>query len=177
MKFCPNCGHELEAGAKFCPACGAQLATDSQQVSAQTTTEQPRNATETTANQQERQNEQSDEGQPTAPVSEADQPQLGFVGSVQYVLKHAFEFNGDVPESRKSVFWWAVLAVLLFDCVALLIPGIGWILGWAADLLLVSATMRRLTYLGQNPNLGWLMVVPVIYAWPVVLMFLDKKAE
>lgn len=168
MKFCPNCGHQLEPDAQFCPACGTQIAgtqQSAQRVSETVTVEETVNPKGTTENHNEKQNNQ------------ADQPQLGFVGSVQYVLQHAFEFNGNVPESRKSVFWWAGLAVMIFDCVVILLPGIGWLLGWAADFLLVSATMRRLTYIGQNPKIGWLIVVPVIYIWPLVLMGFDKKAE
>lgn len=177
MKFCPNCGHQLEEGAKFCPACGAQLTAESDQVSEKASVEQPEVVADTTVNSDTSKGENNYEEHRESQNGQANQQQLGFVGSVQYVVKHAFEFNGDVPESRKSVFWWAALAVMIFDCVAILIPGIGWLLGWGADVFLISACMRRLTYIGQNPKIGWLMIVPAIYAWPLVLMLFDKKAE
>lgn len=161
MKFCPNCGHELPTGTKFCPACGTPIP-------------QPAPASETATAQPQ------DPVPPTARVTtqandvEA-QPQLGFVGSVQYVLKHAFEFNGNVPESRKSVFWWAYLAYCIVVVIAELFGTIGVVLNLVLAILLVAATMRRLAYLGRNDQLGWLLMIPLVNLYIFYLMLLDRK--
>jgi Predicted membrane protein len=125
MKFCPNCGHELEEGAKFCPSCGAQLTTESDKVSEKSPVEQPKVAAETTVNGDASRSENSYEEHRESQNNQANQQQLGFVGSVQYVVKHAFEFNGDAPESRKSVFWWAYLAYCLVVLILAFVPALG----------------------------------------------------
>lgn len=176
MKFCPNCGHQLEKGAKFCPACGAQLTTESSdQASEKAPVEQPEVTAKVTVNDDTRKNENHYEEHHESQNGTTDQPQLGFVGSIQYIMQHAFEFNGDVPESRKSVFWWGFLGVTLLNLVFVAIPYLGTILCWATQLLLVAALMRRLAYLKQNVGLGWLFMVPVISLYPLFLMFIDRK--
>jgi uncharacterized Zn finger protein (UPF0148 family) len=175
MKYCVKCGHELAEGAKFCPSCGHPVeqreTVQPQESMSQQTAVQPE--LQVAQGQQQEQEYQ----QATTQTVEDDQPQLGFVGSIQYILKHAFEFNGNVPESRKSVFWWGVLGVLILDMVLIFIPAIGWLLGWIADILLVSATMRRLKYINQNPGLGWLFLIPVLTIYPTILMLLDRKGD
>ncbi|ETY72848.1 hypothetical protein LFAB_15445 [Lactiplantibacillus fabifermentans T30PCM01] len=180
MKFCSNCGQALPAGVKFCPKCGQAIgeasAAEAQPTTAPTlaATNAPTTAATTTA----------PTSAPTvAPVSnnyrtadQPDQPQLGFVGSVQYSLQHVFEFNGNVPESRKSVFWWTYLAAVIVMSILVFIPVIGAPLAYAARILLVSAMMRRLTYINQNPGLAWLGLIPVVELYPYILMFLDRKA-
>lgn len=104
------------------------------------------------------------------------QPQLGFVGSVQYVLQHAFEFNGNVPESRKSVFWWGYLGMCIISIILAFIPVVGVLLDIAVQVLLISACMRRLAYIGQNTGVAWLLIIPVVGLYPYFLMLLDRKA-
>ncbi|WP_125763785.1 zinc-ribbon domain-containing protein [Levilactobacillus mulengensis] len=170
MRYCVKCGHELAEGAKFCPSCGHPVE--------QRETVQPQESmSQKTAVQPEPQAAQGQQQESYQQTVEDDQPQLGFVGSIQYILKHAFEFNGNIPESRKSVFWWGVLGVLILDMVLIFIPAIGWLLGWVADILLVSATMRRLKYINQNPGLGWLLLIPVLTIYPTILMLLDRKGD
>ncbi|ARN89368.1 zinc-ribbon domain-containing protein [Levilactobacillus brevis] len=175
MKFCPNCGHQLEEGAKFCPVCGAQLTTGSDRVSEKAPVEQPKLAAEPTVSGNTNTRENHYEEHHESKNSTVDQPQLGFVGSIQYMMQHVFEFNGDVPESRKSVFWWGFLGVTLLNFVFVAIPYLGTILCWATQLLLVAAVMRRLAYLKQNVGLGWLFMVPVVSLYPLFLMFIDRK--
>ena len=172
-----------QRGVKFCPKCGQAIGEVSP-VNAQPTmapTVVPTNAP-TTAPTATATTAQT--SAPTvAPVSnnyrtadQADQPQLGFVGSVQYSLQHVFEFNGNIPESRKSVFWWTFLAADIVMFILAFVPVIGLILSWAVRILLVSAMMRRLTYINQNPGLAWLGLIPVVEIYPYILMFLDRKA-
>lgn len=175
MKFCPNCGHQLEANVKFCPACGAQLTTDKQSVEAPVA--QAEETSETTANTDSRQQEDHFKAHQNDQENQETQPQLGFVSSIQYIMQHCFEFNGDIPESRKSVFWWGFLGVALLNLVFVAIPYLGTILCWATGLLLVAATMRRLAYLKQNVGLGWLMMVPVAGLYPLFLMLTDRKDD
>lgn len=177
MKYCVKCGHELAEGAKFCPACGNPVRTttdnvESENVEAMKVTDEAK-ATELGDARETEQTTNADSD--TTRNNEGAQPQLGFVGSVQYILQHVFEFNANVPESRKSVFWWGTLGVLILDMVLVYIPVVGTILCWVADLLLVSAVMRRLKYINQNPGLAWLFLVPVLFLYPMFLMLLDRK--
>lgn len=190
MKFCSNCGQALAAGAKFCPACGQPVAAPQPTSTANSTANQSavdhstadvNPAPESSAaSEPQAATTQATAAQPTSDTSHAttpDQPQLGFVGSIQYLMQHAFEFNGDVPESRKSVFWWGYLGVVLLNVAFVGIPYLGTFLCWATQGLLISAMMRRLAYLHQNPGLGWLVMVPIVSLYPLFLMFLDRKVD
>jgi len=175
MKYCQSCGNELSEGAKFCTKCGAAV--------------EPNQEPEVTATQAVPESVVSDTKQAAANAQAAaetpkrdqttqanpDQPQLGFVGSIQYIMQHAFEMSGGDPESRKSVFWWGYLGICIVSFVVAFIPGIGWLLSYMTTFLLISACMRRLTYIGQNAGLGWLLIVPLVGIYPFFLMLLDKK--
>lgn len=170
MKYCSNCGHQLDDGAKFCPACGASMNGDKDEVVDSATEEHKRSA-QIGSTKQTKANQEGNSSQ----SADCEQPQLGFIGSVQYIMQHAFEFNGDVAESRKSVFWWGYLGYCVCGLILGFIPVIGALLIWPLMILLVSASMRRLTYIDQNPGLGWLVLVPVIGLYVFFLMILDKK--
>lgn len=105
---------------------------------------------------------------------------LNFSQSVKYIFDHMFEFSPDVQDNQKSIFWWNMLVLWIFDLVVLSILGlispVLSILGSIASyVLIVASTMRRLNYLGKNRNLAWLMFVPFVNLYPAVLMFTDKK--
>ncbi|WP_020089673.1 zinc-ribbon domain-containing protein [Levilactobacillus parabrevis] len=175
MKYCVKCGHELAEGAKFCPACGTPVATTQSSATDESTTQ---NQSAPATNVSETVNAESvKESQTGNSNSEGaqSQPQLGFVGSIQYILKHMFEFNGNVPESRKSVFWWGYLGLVIFCIVVMFIPVVGAILVTLSRVLLISAAMRRLTYINQNTGLAWLLIIPVVELYVYFLMILDKK--
>jgi len=175
MKFCPNCGHQLEDGAKFCPTCGAQLNSAHNQEDETVTIEHPKESA-TVHNQESAPTQPQQQVHQDSVNGQSSQPQLGFVGSIQYIMQHVFEFNGAVPESRKSVFWWGFLGVTLLNLVFVGIPYLGTILCWATELLLVAAGMRRLAYLEQKVGLGWLLMVPLVGLYPLFLMLMDRKA-
>lgn len=160
MKYCPNCGHELAADAKFCPACGYKMTENKANTDAPSQPATAQNVSQSAPIRQETQ-------------SQTDQPQLGFIGSVQYILQHVFEFNADVPESRKSVFWWGYLAACIAIMILAFIPVIGWLLGYAMYIVLVSATMRRLAFIGKNTGIAWLWFIPGVNLYPFILMFFD----
>jgi len=168
MGFCQNCGHELTEGVKFCPSCGQSV------VVANATQQQPETSNEQSANSTTVSQNRSDSKQTTA---DNNQPQLGFIGSVQYTLQHAFEFNGNEPESRKSIFWWSYLAYVIANLIISCIPVVGPIVGYFGLLLLTSAVMRRLAYIGKNPGIGWLLIIPIAGIYPFILMFMDGKVE
>ncbi|TGD17553.1 zinc-ribbon domain-containing protein [Levilactobacillus suantsaiihabitans] len=174
MKYCVKCGHKLAEGAKFCPSCGTPVATV--QPDSTESNSQHQAATATTVseslNVDSVKESQTDSTSSEGPQS---QPQLGFVGSIQYIMQHAFEFNGGVPESRKSVFWWGFLAVYLLNFVVISLPGIRELFVWLSAILLVSAAMRRLDYIGKNTGIAWLMMIPLVAIYPMILMFFDKK--
>ena len=174
MKYCVKCGHKLAEGAKFCPSCGTPVA--AVQPNPTGSNSQNQSATATTVS--ESVNVDSVKENPTGDTSSEgaqSQPQLGFVGSIQYIMQHAFEFNGGTPESRKSVFWWGFLAVYLLNLVFVFIPVIGKLFVWLSAILLVSAAMRRLDYIGKNTGIAWLMMIPLVAIYPMILMFFDKK--
>lgn len=150
------------------PTPDAQSATDSQ------STQQTQTNQQTTYQQQVQFNQPYNDQRSQQAIP--DQPQLGFVGSVQYVLQHAFEFNGNVPESRKSVFWWGYLGMCIISIILAFIPVVGVLLDIAVQVLLISACMRRLAYIGQNTGVAWLLIIPVVGLYPYFLMLLDRKA-
>ncbi|ARN93417.1 zinc-ribbon domain-containing protein [Levilactobacillus brevis] len=170
MKYCSNCGHQLDDGAKFCPACGSSISGSKDEV-VDSATEDHKKGAQIGSTKQTKSNQEAD-GLQTADI---EQPQLGFIGSIQYIMQHVFEFNGDVAESRKSVFWWGYLGVFLLNFAFAFIPVIGPFMVEVTLILLVSACMRRLNYLGQAVGLGWLVMVPLVGLYPMFLMFLDKK--
>lgn len=172
MKYCVKCGHELAEGAKFCPSCGTPVA------AVQPDSTESNGQNQAATNVSESVNVDSvKESQTGSTSSEGAQSQLqlGFVGSIQYIMQHAFEFNGGAPESRKSVFWWGFLAVYLLNLVSLSIPAIGELFVWLSAILLVSAAMRRLDYIGKNTGIAWLLMIPLVAIYPMILMFFDKK--
>lgn len=179
MKYCVKCGHELAEGAKFCPTCGNAVDSNTTGEGAKSDNSEATEkvaATQSTPEVAIPKSEQTANGySTTSETNEGAQPQLGFVGSIQYIMQHVFEFNGGVPESRKSVFWWGFLAVYLLNFVSLLIPGIGEFFVWLTAILLVSAGMRRLDYIGKNTGIAWLMMIPLVAIYPMILMFFDKK--
>lgn len=175
MKYCVKCGHELAEGAQFCPSCGTPVTTtQSNATDGGMTQNQSVPATNVSETENAESVKESKMGNSSSEGAQS-QPQLGFVGSIQYIMQHAFEFNGGTPESRKSVFWWGFLAVYLLNFVSLFIPVIGELFVWLTAILLVSAAMRRLDYLGKNPGIAWLMMIPLIAIYPMILMFFDKK--
>ncbi|QCZ46809.1 zinc-ribbon domain-containing protein [Levilactobacillus brevis] len=181
MKFCQSCGNELAEGAKFCPKCGAAVQPESAKSAEpaveRTTAPELDEAVHRGAEQASASTQQTAEAPKSAQAATAnpDQPQLGFVGSIQYIMQHAFDFNGGEPESRKSVFWWGFLGVFLLNFAFAFIPILGTLLCWASSILLVSAVMRRLDYLGQGRGIGWFVLIPLVSIYPLVLMFMDKK--
>ncbi|WP_341778686.1 zinc-ribbon domain-containing protein [Levilactobacillus sp. HBUAS70063] len=172
MKYCVKCGHELAEGAKFCPACGNPVAVTEMPVANDPVEKSVKTGEPT---QKATVVQPSQDTKTDSVEAEGAQPQLGFVGSVQYIMQHVFEFNGNTPESRKSVFWWGFVAVYLVNFILIFIPVVGELLAWATSILLVSAIMRRLTYIGKNAGIGWLMMIPIVAIYPIVLMFMDKK--
>lgn len=105
---------------------------------------------------------------------------LNFSQSVKYIFDHMFEFNSDVQDNQKSIFWWNILVIGIFNSIVLsilafispVLSNLGYI---ASSVLVVASTMRRLNYLGKNRNLAWLILIPFVNLYPVVLMFTDKK--
>lgn len=170
MKYCSNCGHQLDDGGKFCPACGTQISEDHDEV-VDPATEDHQKSEQIGSTKQTKSNQEADGSQ----TADSEQPQLGFIGSIQYIMQHVFEFNGDGAESRKSVFWWGYLAICILSFIVVFIPGIGELLAYLTIFFLISACMRRLRYIGQNAGLGWLLIVPLVGIYPFFLMLLDKK--
>lgn len=175
MKYCVNCGHELNEGAQFCPSCGTPVATAKSSTTDESTTQNHSAPATNVSEPVEAEPVKNNQTGSSSSEGDQSQPQLGFVGSIQYIMQHAFEFNGGTPESRKSVFWWGFLAVYLLNLVFVFIPVIGQLFVWLSAILLVSAGMRRLDYIGKNTGIAWLLMIPLVAIYPMILMFFDKK--
>lgn len=143
MNFCQNCGKQIVATATYCPYCGVKIKTalleDSDQEPIQGRAS----------------NETNVRNEPQVLGNQNVQPQLNIYNSLVYVFKHTFEFADGPAESRRSVYWWFVLAVsILFKICYRISPVLGGALGLIVFLPNVSAIMRRLKYLNIEPYLA-----------------------
>ncbi|KRN28821.1 hypothetical protein IV38_GL001027 [Lactobacillus selangorensis] len=169
-KYCTNCGAELEDGAKFCPKCG-------QAVTAETSAEaQPATAPTSAPTQQATVAAAAGQG----PLG---QPQhLSFSDSISYIFGHMFEYNSNVRDNQKSIFWYNylliyVISVVLSMLMTLLGVGLSVVISIALMALLVASAQRRLNYLGREENLAWLLFIPVVDLYIFYLMLTDKVAD
>lgn len=101
------------------------------------------------------------------------QPELGFIDSIKYCLANIFDFM--TPESRKSVYWWFMLGIILIyivGAVILFIPIIGPIAYSVATTALTiaayAAGVRRIRYVGKSP---WWILMPI---YNLYLLVIDK---
>lgn len=119
------------------------------------------------------------------------QPELNFIDSLKYTMANIVDFK--TPESRKSVYWWNTLAISVFNIIVwIIISMIVSVTEYSffytsydmmGDLLYIllsliniplllsnlSAAIRRIIYLGENP---WLVLVP---GYNIYLLVTDKK--
>lgn len=125
------------------------------------------------------------------PGQAGPQPELNFIDSVKYTIANIIDFK--TPESRKSVYWWNSLAISIVDIAVFILiliiksitandfyyTGFDMIASILMILLLlanipmllsnVSAAIRRINYLGENP---WLVLVP---GYSTYLLLIDKR--
>ncbi|WP_025082832.1 DUF805 domain-containing protein [Latilactobacillus fuchuensis] len=205
MMYCQNCGQQIKQGIKFCPYCGTQQQVNepNQQMNGQQAAQnqyhnqapqgnnQPNNFVNKTQQfqQQFQQFQQQYNGDAT------NQQQLGFIGSTKYAIAHWNDFK--TPESRKSIFWWSELGIMIAFIVIMLIGMviitissslletlgvvvtlvvylIYAVLSVLATVLGLSAGVRRLRFLGKEPWLIVLYLVPVVQWYILYLMLIDK---
>lgn len=175
MKFCINCGQQLEDGTLFCPACGTKVID---------VKDEPKEAPEPISPAMARPVAYQPKKVKKPVTVEEPQQQLGFWGSVVYASNNIGFWKNKVAESRKSVFWWAFLWfslwIILVDVILSLMSVTYLVPLDLIDVALTSACMRRLRYLGYNWKLGWLLLVPIVNIYPYILMLLNtprKKAK
>lgn len=125
------------------------------------------------------------------PGQAGPQPELNFIDSLKYTMVNIIDFK--TPESRKAVYWWNTLAITGFNVIVwIIISMIVSVTEYSifytsydvmGDLLYIllsliniplllsnlSAAVRRIIYLGENP---WLVLVP---GYNVYLLVTDKK--
>lgn len=125
------------------------------------------------------------------PGQTGPQPELNFIDSLKYTMANIVDFK--TPESRKSVYWWNTLAISVFNIIVwIIISMIVSVTEYSffytsydmmGDLLYIllsliniplllsnlSAAIRRIIYLGENP---WLVLVP---GYNIYLLVTDKK--
>lgn len=109
----------------------------------------------------------------TIPGQAGPQPELGFIDSIKYCLANIFDFM--TPESRKAVYWWFTLGIILIyivGAVVLFIPIIGPIAYSVATTALTiaayAAGARRIRYVGKSP---WWILMPI---YNLYLLVIDK---
>ncbi len=96
-------------------------------------------------------------------------PQLDFMQAVQLSIKRIKEMDG---RSRRSEFWWTMLALVLCNIVLIFIPVVGPILSIALWVCSIPLMSRRLHDTGRNHTLVFvyiglyvLYMILFIYMW------------
>ena len=152
-KICTHCGTKLEEGEKFCPNCG-KPANDF----AQPNQGQPQSSYQG----QYQQPYQTRYQHPQLPQN----PKLSFGEAINLASQRLTEANG---RSRRSEYWWWVLAIGIVTVVLQFIPYVGSFAYIAQYFLLYAITMRRLhdcsapEWVG-NVYLGTCGLLSLIYA-------------
>ena len=160
---CINCNSEVADGMQFCPYCGSPMVSQQQtQQTQQGQYQQP----------QQGQYQQPYQGQYQQPyVQQKPQlphrPQLTFMEAINLASHRLTEIDG---RSRRSEYWWWVLAVGLSSVVISFIPFVGNLAYIAQFFLLYAITIRRL-YDCSAPE--WLSkMYPGVYALYSICMSL-----
>lgn len=98
-------------------------------------------------------------------------PQLDFVSAVKLAISRVKEMDG---RSRRSEFWWTMLALFICNFVLAFIPVIGWILSLVLWVCTIPLMIRRLHDTGSD---GKVLVYTYvgIYAASVILMKLQSS--
>ena len=192
-KFCTNCGSQLNEGSKFCSNCGNSIAS----INTQRTTSGQRQSGSNNGNPF---NQIQDYYEQTKKqYGNLTDQELGFVGSVKYALVHWIDFKG--VESRKSVYWWLCLGIIVISiCIGILeeilvvlfsnipvldvigtfivlVAMIAW--GFIALIAYLSAIVRRMRYLNVQNITMWIVLtlfIPIIVGLytELYLMLIDK---
>ncbi|MBN2919574.1 zinc-ribbon domain-containing protein [Ligilactobacillus salivarius] len=194
-KFCTNCGSQLYDGVKFCSNCGSSVDLSNKpgsrtiggQRKVGSNNSNPFNQIQDYYEQTKKQ------------YGNLTDQELGFVGSVKYALVHWIDFKG--VESRKSVYWWLCLGIIVISiCIGILeeilvvlfsnipvldvigtfivlVAMIAW--GFIALIAYLSAIVRRMRYLNVQNITMWIiltLVIPIIVGLytELYLMLIDK---
>jgi len=205
MMYCQNCGQQIKQGIKFCPYCGTQqqINDSNQQMNGQQAAQNQyhnqaphgNNQSNNFVNKTQQFQQQFQQFQQQYNGDATNQQQLGFIGSTKYAIAHWNDFK--TPESRKSIFWWSELGIMIAFIVIMLIGMviitissslletlgvvvtlvvylIYAVLSVLATVLGLSAGVRRLRFLGKEPWLIVLYLVPVVQWYILYLMLIDK---
>lgn len=191
IKFCPYCGTQQQINDSNQQMNGQQAAQNQYHNQAPHGNNQSNNFVNKTQQfqQQFQQFQQQYNGEAT------DQQQLGFIGSTKYAIAHWNDFK--TPESRKSIFWWsglgAGIGILALELIVLLVTSIvsiispilgsvvviiGYLLIAVLCILItviqLSSMARRMRFIGKEPALLWLLLVPIVQLYLYYLMLIDK---
>ena len=125
MKFCSNCGSEIEEGVRFCGNCGTQLVGFE-------TSDIPKSAAST--------------------ISRREVPSTSFPDAIKLAFSKYADFSG---RARRSEYWWFFLFVqLVTQLPSLIIPPLGSIVSLGAFLVTfipsLAVTARRLHDIGLS---------------------------
>ena len=127
MKFCSNCGSEIEEGVRFCGNCGNQLAEfDARDIRQSTPSTEYRGEVSSTS----------------------------FPDAIKIAFSKYADFSG---RARRSEYWWFFLFVqLVTQLPGLILPGLGSAIAFIAFLVTfipsLAVTTRRLHDIGRS---GW----------------------
>lgn len=83
-------------------------------------------------------------------------PSLTFVEALKLALNKTLLFKG---RSRRSEYWWTMLAVFLVNIVFAFLPLLGWAISILAYIVTIPLTFRRLHDIGKS---GWWFGISII---------------
>ena len=83
-------------------------------------------------------------------------PSLTFVEALKLALNNTLLFKG---RSRRSEYWWTMLAVFLVNVVFAFLPLLGWAISILAYIVTIPLTFRRLHDIGKS---GWWFGISII---------------
>lgn len=173
MKFCPNCGAELEAGARFCTSCGFNLQ------SAVVVSEQKNNNASVSQSQMRANYNERVQGTTYSINS-------GFIGSVNEAFRKYFNYKGRMSRAN---YWWfqlfvTIVAVLIAIVCAVLIGtdspsfmDLFYTLLIPISLPSISATVRRLHDSNTSGFLVLCSPIPVVGAGIILYFTLRRATE
>ena len=97
-------------------------------------------------------------------------PQLEFVPALKLAYSRIKDMTG---RSRRSEFWWAILAVGVAGFILSLIPKIGPIFQFAAWVVAAPLMIRRLHDTGKGPNLvyAYLIIAALVMIMGLIIRF------
>lgn len=135
--FCSNCGTQISQGQKFCPNCGQPVISN--------------NSSASTMNSENHCEYSSCQTIDNSAIESPSNPSLTFGEAISKSINDICNLEG---RSRRSEYWWMMLAVFLASIPIGFIPFLRSLLPILSVLAIAAVTMRRLHDVSANENIG-----------------------